>query len=139
MKALSIALTLTALAACQTAPPPAQPEQTAACPVIDSRNWSAHINAMPGPGAQRTLIVSGQIDLPTPGHTVALTAGAADRSATPVQQIVLSAQPPTGMVAQVITSVDVRYEGPAIAQQYRGVRVICGGRELAQLEVIVAH
>lgn len=139
MKPLMLAFVLAAVTACQTAPPPAEPEQTAACPVIDSRNWSAHINAMPGPGAQRTLIVSGQIDLPTPGYTITLAAGAADRSAIPVQQIVLTATPPTGMVTQVITSADVRYEGPAIAQQYRAVRVICGGRQLAELDVIVAH
>ena len=78
MRALCFAMTFAALAgACQTTPTP--PPQASNCPVIEGRNWSAHINAMPGPNAQRTLIVSGEVDLPTPGYAVSLTTGAADR------------------------------------------------------------
>jgi hypothetical protein len=138
MRAPYFILALSVLAAaCQAVPAP--PQQSASCPVIDSRNWSAHINAMPGPGAQRTLIVSGEVDLPTPGYGVTLAAGAADRSAIPVQQLILDAQAPGGMTTQVVTAHQVRYDGPAIAQQYRAVRVMCGRRELAELEVTVAR
>jgi hypothetical protein len=130
-------MTFAALAgACQTTP---TPPQASNCPVIDGRSWSAHINAMPGPNAQRTLIVSGEIDLPTPRYTVSITAGPADRSAIPVQQIVLTANGPGGIVPQVVTTYPVRYDGPAIAQQYRAVRVVCAGRQLAELDVTVAH
>ncbi len=139
MRALCFAMTFAALAgACQTTPTPTPP-QASNCPVIDGRNWSAHINAMPGPNAQRTLIVSGEVDLPTPGYAVSLTAGAADRSAIPVQQIVLTANGLGGIVPQVVTTYPVRYDGPAIAQQYRAVRVMCAGRQLAELDVTVAH
>ena len=31
----------------------------------------------------------------------------------------------------------VRYEGPAIAQQYRAVRIMCGGQQLAEITDIV--
>ena len=138
MRALCFAMTFAALAgACQTTPTP--PPQASNCPVIEGRNWSAHINAMPGPNAQRTLIVSGEVDLPTPGYAVSLTAGAADRSAIPVQQIVLTASGPGGIVPQVVSTYSVRYDGPAIAQQYRAVRVMCAGRQLAELDVTVAH
>lgn len=140
-----MACAVTALAACgQTnaatdpAPAPVVEAPTAsACAVIANRNWTAHINAMPGPGAQRTLIVSGEVDLPTPGYTIATDLGPADRSATPVQQLIVNTTAPTGIVAQVVTPTPVRYEGPAIAQQYRAVRIMCGGQQLAEITDIV--
>jgi hypothetical protein len=141
---------MTALAACgQTnsttdptpAPAPVAEAPTAStCAVIANRNWTAHINAMPGPGAQRTLIVSGEVDLPTPGYTATLDLGPADRSATPVQQLIVNTTAPTGIVAQVVTPYPVRYEGPAIAQQYRAVRIMCGGQQLAEItDIVVAQ
>jgi hypothetical protein len=135
MRALLVIAVSVLAAACQSA----APAQTAGCPVVDSRDWSAHIDAMPGPGAQRTLIVTGEVDLPTPGYTVRLTVGPADRSAIPVQQMILVAQPPGGTTAQVVTPHPVRYDGRAIAEHYRAVRVMCGGEQLADLEVTVAH
>jgi hypothetical protein len=142
-----MACAIAALAACgQTnattdpspAPAPvAEASAASACAVIANRNWTAHINAMPGPGAQRTLIVSGEVDLPTPGYTIATDLGPADRSAIPVQQLILNITPPSGIVAQVVTPTPVRYEGPAIAQQYRVVRVMCGGAQLAEITDIV--
>jgi hypothetical protein len=135
-----------ALAACgqtsaTTEPAPAPAAEAAPpasnCAVIANRNWSAHINAMPGPNAQRTLIVTGEVDLPTPGYTVALDLGPADRSAIPVQQLVVNTTAPTAIVPQVVTQYPVRYEGPAIAQQYRAVRIMCGGQQLAEITDIV--
>ena len=83
--------------------------------------------------------VTGEVDLPTPGYTVSLDLGPADRSAIPVQQLRLNTRAPTGIVTQVVTQYPVRYEGPTIAQQYRAVRVMCGGSELAELQVTVTH
>ena len=111
----------------------AMPESAAACPVLDSRDWTAWVNAMPGPDASATLIVEGVVDMPTPGFTFTWEAGMADRSAIPVQRLHLSAAPPDGMVAQVVTSESVRYEGPAIAKQYRGVTVMCGDAVIAEI------
>lgn len=103
------------------------------CPVIDSRGWTAHVNRMPGPGSTPTLHVLGEIHLPTPGYGVALRAGRADRSAIPVQQLVLELTPPTGMVAQVVTPQTARYEGPAIAARYRGIHIVCAGKVIAEI------
>lgn len=111
--------------------PPSRPN--ASCPVVESRAWAAWVNAMPGPGATRQLIATGEIVLPTPGYKVTLTAGAADRSATPVQQLILDLTPPSGPVAQVLTTEGVRYQGPAISMQYRAVRIMCGGQMLAEI------
>lgn len=152
MKMTHLALTcaLVALAACgqtnaTTDPTPAptpvvEAPNTSACAVIANRNWTAHINAMPGPNAQRTLIVSGEVDLPTPGYTVTIDLGPADRSAIPVQQLIVNTTAPTGIVAQVVTPTPVRYEGAAIAQQYRAVRIMCGGQQLAEItDIVTAH
>lgn len=132
-------LTLAALTACQPIdePPPANPEPPAApsasCPVIESSEWAAWVNAMPGPGSTKQLIATGKVVLPTPGYTVTLTAGMADRSATPMQQLILAATPPTGMVTQVLTTQPVRYEGPAISTNYRAIRIMCGGQMLSEI------
>lgn len=142
---LILACALATLGACtQTATPDstvadATPPSASNCAVIANRNWSAHVNAMPGPGAQRTLIVAGEVDLPTPGYGVSLDLGPADRSAIPVQQLIVNTTPPSGIVAQVVKPYPVRYEGPAIAEHYRAVRVMCGGAQLAELEVSIAQ
>lgn len=137
-----------ALAGCQppaattTETPPAQTAAVAgACVVSANRNWTAHVNAMPGPNAQRTLNVAGEVDLPSPGYTVTLTEGIADRSATPTQQLNLAVTPPAEGTAniQVITPTAVSYSGPAIAQQYAGVRIMCEGQQIAAIEVTVAQ
>ncbi|WP_375207202.1 hypothetical protein [Hyphococcus sp.] len=111
-----------------------------ACPVIDSRDWAAWVNAMPGPDAKLTLHVAGEIDLPTPGYDISWQAGMADRSMTPVQRLILNLTPPDGMVAQVITTETVKYEGPALVENYGGVIVMCGGAPLAEItDVTVAR
>ena len=54
-----------------------------------------------------------------------------------MQQLILHATAPSGMVTQVVTPTPVRYEGPAIAQQYRAVRIMCDGTQLAEITDIV--
>ena len=132
-------LALAALTSCMPTAdaPPANaeppPASSSSCPVIESREWAAWVNAMPGPGATKELIATGQVVLPTPGYTVTLTAGMADRSATPVQQLILTATPPSGMVPQVLTTLPVRYQGPAISMNYKAVRIMCGGQMLSEI------
>lgn len=131
-----------ALAACVGAPEPTPVTESRsnACPVYESSDWAAWINAMPGPGAQRTLHVTGRIVVPTPGYTATLTAGIADRSAIPVQQLNLNLSTTDGMALQVLTPLEVAYEGPAIAQQYRAIRIMCAGEQIAEItEIETAH
>jgi hypothetical protein len=117
------------------ADPVAAPDDTATetaldsestCPVIESRNWSAHVS-----GA--TLAVSGEIDLPTPGYTVTLKEGPADRAMPPAQHLLLELTPPDGMVTQVVTTVAVRYEGSAVYPEYRAIIVQCNNQVLAAI------
>ena len=139
IRLLGAALSALALGACHTSPP-APGQAGRECAVYESSDWAAWINAMPGPGAQRTLHVTGRIVVPTPGYSATLTAGAADRSAIPTQQLNLNLTTTDGMVLQVLTTREVAYEGPAIAQQYRAVRIMCGGAQLAEItDITIAH
>lgn len=110
-------------------------EAEAACPVIDSADWRATLGPVEGAEGPQ-LVVEGRVTLPTPGWTVALEAGMADRSAMPVQRVVLTAAPPQMAVAQVLTDYELRLVTPALAPAYRGVIVDCAG--LALVEVGVA-
>lgn len=98
----------------------------AACPVLDSSDWTAEI-------AGGMLTVTGIITLPTPDFAVDFALGMADRSAIPTQRLALSATPPEGMVAQVIDTRTVTFTTPALTPHYRAVIVTCGTRELAQI------
>ncbi len=137
------------LAACPAPAPTEEPpaEETAdtaaagACLAANPRDFTAHVNAMPGPNATPTLIVDGTVDLPTPAHTAALSEGPADRSATPWQQIILTVTAPADgtIPAQVITPAQLSYSGTALSQTYAGVRIMCEGQVLQELPVTVAQ
>ena len=111
----------------------AMPEPT--CPVIESRDWIARVSAgTAGSGAR--LLVTGELDLPTPGYTVTLKEGPADRRMPPAQHLLLELTPPDGMVSQVVTTVAVRYEGVAAYAEYRAILVQCHNRVLATITEI---
>ena len=76
----------------------AMPEPT--CPVIESRDWIARVSAGTADSGAR-LLVTGELDLPTPGYTVTLKEGPADRRMPPAQHLLLELTPPDGMVSQV--------------------------------------
>ena len=110
------------------------------CAVIDSSNWQAWVNAMPGPDATPTLHVTGEIVLPTPGYTIDWQLGALDRMLPPGQRLSISTTPPDGMVAQVLTNVEVAYAGETAITDYREVIVNCGDKVLATIkDVVVAQ
>lgn len=112
------------------------------CPVLASRDWTAFVNAMPGPGPRPELIVTGQVRLPTAGYLVELLPGPLEGPPPPVQTVELVAIPPAGPAATVVTEVDVRLElsAPAIRPDdpppYRAVRVVCGDAELAYISPV---
>lgn len=113
-------------------------EAEATCPVIDTAEWRAALGPVEGAEGLQ-LVVEGRVTMPTPGWTVALEAGMADRSAIPVQHVVVTATPPQMAVAQVLTEYELRLVTPALAPAYRGVIVDCAGLALVELtEVGVA-
>jgi len=115
-------------------------EQPEACDVLDSRDWSAWINKMPGPDAVPAVHVTGKVDVRTSGYTFEWQEGPMDRSAMPTLRLKLVPKAPDGMAMQVISTEEVHYTAPALATGYRGVLVSCGGKTLAEItEITDAH
>lgn len=104
------------------------------CPITGSRDWTAWVNAMPGPNAPR-LIVTGKVTVPTGGYRVSLERGEVHELDPPIQQIMLEAAPPTGGAIQVVTEQEVRGEFPAL-DRYGAVIVRCGRDVIATISDI---
>lgn len=100
----------------------------------DSRNWAAWINAMPGPGSTRPLIVTGEARVAQEGYTATLIA---PQVAPPVLQLTLSVAAHSGPHPAGGWH-RVRYEMPN-AGNIQTVVIICGDDEVARLPVEIAH
>ena len=112
-------------------------DAAADCPVIESSEWSAWIDAEPSAtGANPQLHIRGNVVLPTPGYSAEWTAGPSDRAMPPGQRFTLSFSPPDGMVTQVITPMNVAYQGDAAYPEYRVIYIICGDEQLAEITEI---
>lgn len=107
------------------------------CPVLASSDWQAWVDKMPGTDGQR-LHVSGRITLPGPGYKLAFETGIADRMAKPTQQVVLTATAPDGMTAQVLETVQISGDIPALASGYTAVMVLCGDTVIARIDKVDA-
>lgn len=107
--------------------PAAEPE---ACDVLDSRDWEAWIDRLPGPGAAATVHVAGKVDMRSGGYTFRWEEGPLDRSAMPVLRLKLVPEAPDGMATTAITTEAVAYQAPALAGGYSRVVIGCGGTTL---------
>ena len=129
------------LAGCMAETPPSGPGTVAdGCPVLASRAWSATLDKMPGPGQSGPILaIAGDVDLPTPGYTITLSAGPADRMMPPSQRFRLTASPPDGIVAQVVTPTPVKYRAKADYPAYRSIVILCGERSLATISDVATQ
>ena len=124
-----------ALAGCSTyaAPPPVHP--AGGCANVDSSDWAAWVNAMPGPGARPTLIVTGKVTVPTGGYEIGWDAPRIAES-YPVQVFAdLRVTPPNGPATQAVVTHDVRGQWP-IAEPVGSVTINCGNRVLARISPV---
>jgi hypothetical protein len=112
---------------------PYQP-QPPECPITASREWSAWVNAMPGPGARPALVVRGKVVTPTGGYQVAFDRYMQIRRGQPPQAFVtLYVAPPSGGAAsQAASTHEVRWEWP-LNQPVGSVVVRCGDKTLAEI------
>lgn len=120
------------VASCATVPVESNP---GACPITGSSDWKAWVNAMPGPNAQPTLIVTGKVTTPTGGYTFAWR-DLRRMESYPVQIVAdLEALPPDGMATQAIDTHDLRgtwAQSPPVGS----VTVTCGNRTLARISPV---
>ena len=115
--------------------PPSRPDgPTAACPILESSEWAAWVNAMPGPD-RPTLIVTGKVTVPTGGWRLTLEAGPIQESYPAVQRVELRATPPSGAATQALVTHEVRGEF-GYNQEIGAVAVRCGSRALATISSI---
>ncbi|NNE40770.1 MAG: hypothetical protein HKN14_07615 [Marinicaulis sp.] len=107
-------------------------DQKQECPVVDSRDWSAKIDAKQDPDAPR-LLVRGVIDLPTPDWRAQLRETHSDRAMPPGVHFAIDFTPPEGPVAQVVTSRHLTHVSHAADHGYRSITIHCGDQALAEL------
>lgn len=133
MKALLLPVLVT-LAGCQTvAPPP--PALSPACPATESRDWQAWVNAMPGPGAQPRLIVTGKYTAPSGGYSYRWGPPRVMES-YPVQvSVQLIPVPPAGYASDALVEHEVRGEWP-MRPPVGSVTVTCGDRVLGRVSPV---
>jgi hypothetical protein len=110
-----------------------------ACDITGSSDWAAWVNAMPGPNARPTLIVTGKVTVPTGGYTFAWRDMRVMES-HPVQvAIELAANTPSGAASQAMVTYDVRGEWP-ISPPMGSVTVRCGDMVLTRIAPVeTAH
>ena len=104
------------------------------CPVLDSRNWTAFVDAEPPLPAR--LHIRGEADLPTPGFTYAWRLGITDRAMPPGQHVHLDFIAPDGMTAQVVTRTQVTFSQETPFTEYRQITLHCGDQVLAVIKDI---
>ena len=132
-----LALAAVVLAGCQTVPPPEPPAPggSSACPIVSSSDWQAWVNAMPGPNAKPTLIVTGKVEVATGGYRFSWPDLRVMES-YPVQ-IVAELAPivPTGYVTEAHVTHDVRGEWP-MSPPVGAFTVRCGDKILARISPV---
>lgn len=116
------------LSGCTTPAMQADAGETAAPRCPQTRNWTAHVDAMPGPDARPRLIVAGEADVPQ-GFVATLRAGPTDRMMPPGQRVMLALEPGSGPQGWQ----PVRLESAPALPQYREVRIGCADEPVATI------
>ena len=60
------------------------------CPFAGNKDWAGWVNAMPGPGMKRTLIVTGKVDVGSDGYAGRLTPTFQEEINPPIQHFDLT-------------------------------------------------
>ncbi|WP_291201858.1 hypothetical protein [Hyphomonas sp.] len=118
-------------------PVAAPAEEAETCAVLESRDWAAWVNRMPGPGAVPTLHVTGKVDVRSGGYTFDWEQGPLDRSATPALRLKLVPRAPDGMATMAITAEEVKFEQPLSDTTYSRVIISCGSITLGEIAGIM--
>jgi hypothetical protein len=118
---------------------PADGAAAGECPIAGSSDWAAWVNAMPGPNAQPSLIVTGKVTVPTGGYRPHLELEQVAQS-YPVQVFArLHPNPPTQAATQALVTHDVRGRWP-MSPPVGSVTIRCGGEVLARISPVeTAH
>ncbi len=105
-------------------------------PFIEAMDWMAVDNQEP-PG--RRFYVTGKVVVSTAGYSVTLKKRSPQGINPEVLLLDLEITRPTGMVAQVITTEEPRYEEDPYSGPHTSVGIYCGSDELASPTVRVVQ
>lgn len=134
-----VATVALALASCAAVPPADEPRPGFACGATGASDWTAWVNAMPGPGARPTLIATGKVTVPTGGNRFEW-GDLRVMESYPVQIVAeLRTIPSEGAATQATVTHDVRGEWP-IDPPVGSFTLRCGDMVLAQVSPVeTAH
>ena len=135
MKRLSILLFILYLIGCSSKATQVSTSHPIAnnCSIYDSRKWHAQINQYQSEN-KFLLVVTGEVDLPSPAYKVAWSLGPTDRANPPGQRLFLSAESSTNAASiQVITPTKIEFKRKVPFPVYRYISIVCGGRLLATI------
>ena len=123
-------------------PPPPEPLPSpiirdSGCGIVTSSGWSAHIDAMPGPGSQPRLIVSGTVGV-KPASVTRIVLDPGVMESYPVQRtIIVEVTTPREPTIDMLVRREVRGEWP-VTPPIGAITVRCGRTVLARIGNIVA-
>lgn len=115
---------------------PAKP--TEACDVYESSKWRAWLDKS-GHNNDLILKVSGEVTLPSPGHTVEWHTGPMDRMQPPGLRLrLITLAPPSGqMNIQMLSEQRVTFKMTSPVPEYRSVKVLCGDQVLVNMKDVM--
>jgi hypothetical protein len=87
-------------------------------------SWEAILDLMPGPQRKPTLRVTGKCTFPTPGYTVTLVRHVPQGINPAILLLDKIVTPPTGVVPQVITTIDVTPYVEQTEQRFTDVTIL---------------
>lgn len=102
------------------------------CRAAANGDWSAHVNAMPGPGARPTLIVTGAIGVKPATRTRLRLSPAVMESDPPQYTVILDMSLPRHPTIDSRERRQVRGSWP-ISGRVGAVHIRCGGRIVASI------
>ncbi len=139
LRLLTIAVPLLAAAPAAALAHPARPTAPGLCRAAANGQWSAHVNAMPGPGARRTLILSGVVGV-KPAARIRLSLAPEVMESDPPQYIaVVDISLPRRPTVDMLERRQVRGEW-RVSGDVGAVHIRCGGRIVASVrDVVTAH
>jgi hypothetical protein len=109
----------------------------ARCDATGSADWKAEVQVSlsnhPKPVRSRRLVVTGRVQVPTGGYSVALVRGPIARLEPPVQQLMVHTTAPADAATQAMTWHGVRAEVPAL-RRYGAVEIRCGDGVIARIK-----
>lgn len=134
-----LALPLIAAAPAAASAHPARATAPGLCRAAANGQWSAHVSAMPGPGARRTLILSGVVGVKPAARIRLSLAPEVMESDPPQYTVVVDITLPRRPTIDMLERRQVR-GGWRVRGDVGALHIRCGGRIVASVrDVVTAH